>query len=46
MFAAVVMPDTVTVELKLDVVVPSPSWPFVLKPQHSTVPSVSTAHEC
>jgi hypothetical protein len=38
MLFAVVMPDTMTVVLKLEVVVLSPSWPLALEPQHSTVP--------
>jgi hypothetical protein len=44
MLVAVVMPDTST-GVDLEVVVPSPSWPMLLLPQHFTVPSVSRAHE-
>ena len=44
MLLAVVMPDTPT-GVVLSVVVPSPSWPLALEPQHFIVPSVSRAHE-
>ena len=40
---ALVRPATLTGEER-SVVVPSPSWPRSLKPQHETVPSARSAH--
>ena len=45
MFFTAVMPATST-GVALSVVVPSPSWPWELDPQHITFPSVSRTHEC
>jgi len=44
MLVAVVMPETST-GVVLSIMVPSPSSPLPLKPQHFTMPSVSRAHE-
>ena len=45
MLVAVVMPDTSTGVL-LVVFVPSPRLPFLLEPQHITLPSIRRVHEC
>ena len=45
MSTALVIPDTVTGVL-LSLVFPLPKLPQLLRPQHLTVPSAMTAHEC
>ena len=42
---AVDIPETYT-DVFLSVVVPSPSWPFSLFPQHRALPLVRVAHVC